>query len=811
MKQLLLLAALVFNSLLFAQNYQFLGEYDVLGVPLYLEEDDVVTQATLDLVSNSLPEGYPVPVYNPQYISAGYDTDLIITQDAEVWVTFVKEGAGYKNVLGFYTYDLANPGTEIPEPEAITIIFPNVSEGGYGGGLSAGNKVKIGDFTAGTGIGWVLLANGWYNTTVTAGQWQLYSNPDYNPEEDASLRNHNVLLSDPDNERILLGFEDIRRDYASCDNDFNDAVFYITANPYTALRIGNVANVSMAADVSSGNDGGLESNGNLAALIAKRNFKRALENSFLNKKALQAPFTAANTNTKSSNTVLAGLFPDTGMFGTETTYISSPDDLTGITNADEIFSIDYYMDDNRVAAALATKTTGSVYDHSKVICDRLNGSSLEDVRTIQLQGHEIIMVKLKRANGITEYALSFSVTETAVENILHSYWNIAQYPAADFTNFQLWGANMGQVCSIANHILNQLEDEKPVTAVEIENRIPSVFVKKGTYKNGELTLDVVNKSMASVMTFEGNIKATEYADTESITQQIALTPEYNQTVQVTTGGMFDIGFSVYADTSVREDGLYLADGPWGIDYNEVQANLAAFTINPYTPETESQYDTYIIERDAAASGSVYGTVNLFRNILPGELTLDASGYEAVGFDLQSSHAVEVVMVTEGLDNWENRLRYQLQPAGNVTSAYIALNDFSNTAGESFEGENIKGFVFSVIGNYTSFEPFNISISALRLGTMAALGNNVTELATTEKMYIYPNPFGESTTIVLPQFTERAAVQLTDMTGRAILNYNYNNLTRNEIEIKVPGAPKGVYFITVTTAENKKYQTRCIIQ
>lgn len=812
MKRVLLFTAFLFNALLFGQDYQFLGGYDSQGVPEYLEDPgDVVTQATLDLVSNSLPEGYPVPVYNPQYISAGYDTDLILSDNAEVWVTFVKEGAGYKNVLGFYTYDIANPMPTTPQPEDITIVFPNVSEGGSGGGLSAGDKVKIGDFPAGTGIGWVLLANGWNNVAVTPGQWQLFSNPDFNPEADPDLRHHNVLLSDPDNERVILGFEDIRRDYASCDNDFNDAVFYITSNPYTAMRIGNVADVSIAADVSSGNDGGLESNGNLAGLIAKRNFKRTQTNSFLNKKSLQTPFAVSNMGMKSTMVTMQSLFPTTAMFGTETAYVSSPEDLIGITNADEIFSIDYYAGSERVAAALATKTTGAVYDHSKVICDRLNGSSLEDVRTIKLQGHEIIMVKLKRANGTTEYAISFSIEETASQNILHSYWNIAQYPDANYTNFQFWGANMGQVCSVANHVLDQLEEENPVTATEIENRIPSVFVKNGTYKNGVLTLEIVNKSMASTLTFEGNKKVTELADTENFTQEIALNTDFNQTIQINTNGIFDIGFSVNANTSVREDGLYLADGPWGVDYDETQASLSTFEIEAYTANPNTENGVYNIERDATVTGSVYGTVNLFRNILAGELTLDASEYEAVKFGYQSSHAIEVVMVTEGLTDWNNRLKFQIPASQNASEYSILLSSFTNGEGESYQGENIKEFVFSIIGNYTSFEPFEVSISALRLGTEAALGTNTFEALTVTKMFNYPNPFSENTTVVLPEHTSKATVQLVDMTGRIVMNNSYTVSGNNEIAVTADGLPKGIYIMMVTTEENKTYQTRCAVQ
>ncbi|CAM1365596.1 conserved protein of unknown function [Tenacibaculum soleae] len=271
MKKVLLVLSIALTVTIYGQNYQYLGDYTSNGTPLYLESPgDNISYETLEEISNSLPESYPVPDYNPHYISSGYDTDISLSETADVWVTFVSEGAGYRNVLGFYTYDVNNPPATAPTAEEITIIFPNASALGSGGGLQVGDKVKIGNFPAGTGIGWVLLANAWSSSQgkVLNGYWQLYSNSDYNPEADDNLRSHNVLLNDPDNERVILGFEDIRRDYGSCDNDFNDAVFYVTASPYSAITATNFADVSSATDVTSAFDGGLESNGKLANLIA---------------------------------------------------------------------------------------------------------------------------------------------------------------------------------------------------------------------------------------------------------------------------------------------------------------------------------------------------------------------------------------------------------------------------------------------------------------------------------------------------------------------------------------------------------------
>lgn len=235
-------------------NIVYMGTFNSQGVPSYLEPvNDPISASFLSDINATLPEYQPVPTYHPQYLATSNETDLIITQASDVWITFIHEGAGYKNVLGFYTYDLSNPPATAAQIAEIKIIFPNVSFYNSGGGLYSGNKVKIGTFPANTGIGWVLIANGFNNGAVGNGNWKLYSNPDFNPEANVNLRQHNVVLSDPGRDIVIIGFEDQRRD-GSCDNDFNDAIFQVKSNPITAIQTDNYPVITYTA-TDTDNDG----------------------------------------------------------------------------------------------------------------------------------------------------------------------------------------------------------------------------------------------------------------------------------------------------------------------------------------------------------------------------------------------------------------------------------------------------------------------------------------------------------------------------------------------------------------------------
>jgi len=234
-------------------SFAYLGTYDSQGVPNYLEfVNDVINSGLLSNVNAALPENQPVPSYHPNYLAESNETNLILLAAADVWGTTVHEGAGYKNVLGFYTYTYGNAPTTPDDIDSITIIYPNVSFYNSGGGLYSGNKVKIGSFKANTVIGWVLIANGWQNGTVTNGNNIFYSDSELNPENDSSLKQHNVLLYDAEYDIVLIGFEDLLR--TGGDNDFNDAIFYTTSNPPTAVNIVNLPLVDPTL-VDTDNDG----------------------------------------------------------------------------------------------------------------------------------------------------------------------------------------------------------------------------------------------------------------------------------------------------------------------------------------------------------------------------------------------------------------------------------------------------------------------------------------------------------------------------------------------------------------------------
>ncbi len=236
----------------------YMGGFDGRGVPNYLEpERDAISSTLLKYINASLPEAQPVPEFHPTYLANGKKTTLDVEEYCDVWVTFVHEGAGWRNAIAFYTYQTGTPPQSLDDIDKIDVIFPNLSFAGSGGGMTSGDKVNIGKFEAGTSIGLVLLADGWDGTNSEDYNHIVFADKDLNPEPDKDLRQHNVLLWDAENELFLLGFEDVRRDDIpfKCDQDFNDAILFVTSNPVEAISTDNVSPIDKPGTLDTDGDG----------------------------------------------------------------------------------------------------------------------------------------------------------------------------------------------------------------------------------------------------------------------------------------------------------------------------------------------------------------------------------------------------------------------------------------------------------------------------------------------------------------------------------------------------------------------------
>jgi len=205
------------------------------------------------------------------YLSESYASNLVFSANATARIIFIREGAGYQNTLGYFTYT-DNPDGTVTINSADLIIpnatQPGVVQPGDGWDLKdAGGSIRT--FTAGEKLGFFVIADGNRRATSLVNGWTFnFSDgqgqvPDPDPAVNetrgrgcytsVSSINPEMLDGEPDKARhmimvempaqagflggadfLMCGWEDLRRT-GNSDDDFNDLVFVLDVSPLSSV------------------------------------------------------------------------------------------------------------------------------------------------------------------------------------------------------------------------------------------------------------------------------------------------------------------------------------------------------------------------------------------------------------------------------------------------------------------------------------------------------------------------------------------------------------------------------------------------
>lgn len=232
------------------------------GKPKYNLTRETVNEQILIDISTALPERGTVTetVFEqyPELLYTSTQGDIIVNDvDTELFFTFLEEGAGYRNLVGYFFYYTDSNGDKkiiVNDPNTNadsslgyyypTVVFPNASRLGSGGELVAGHTRKMrGNQSDATfkniNVGFFLIPNGWTSSVGAINRYNyiIHTTNELNRRYDESYKNtddyrngiHTILFNYNDGERLVLCMEDIER--PGGDKDFNDAIYYITATP----------------------------------------------------------------------------------------------------------------------------------------------------------------------------------------------------------------------------------------------------------------------------------------------------------------------------------------------------------------------------------------------------------------------------------------------------------------------------------------------------------------------------------------------------------------------------------------------------
>lgn len=249
------------------------------------DEIVAVPRELVDLIGELLPEQSSA---GAAFVSEVYSPNLRFTAQATVDITFIWEGAGYRNTLGYFTYtENADGSTTVHDADLLIrdASFPVVQTGLRRYLLGPDGKPRL--FEPGERVGFFVIADGW--STVPAVRSWKYATPGI-PAADGgknrtigrglytTLNRINPEFADlkPDAARhvamikldgqpgflegepfFLTGFEDLNRAGGS-DNDFNDLVFVTHATPITAVEATEVLRYTPGDPDGDGIEGTLD-------------------------------------------------------------------------------------------------------------------------------------------------------------------------------------------------------------------------------------------------------------------------------------------------------------------------------------------------------------------------------------------------------------------------------------------------------------------------------------------------------------------------------------------------------------------------
>ena len=380
-------------------------------------------------------------------------------------------------------------------------------------------------------------------------------------------------------------------------------------------------------------------------------------------------------------------------------YNSSPADLVNFTNALEVQAQDYTENNVCKAVALATKTNGMVYAHTKPICDRLKGAQLLDIKNITINNIGLIQYKLLQEDGNTEYAVSFSAgrNNNAALYTIQSIWlneNFAGYDT--MYNFQLWSSSASILKSMAQNVMDNLSSNLPVTQIAAAT-VPETYIVSHERVGRDFNFKIRNNSANTTFNIQMNINNTELTGTTTATKIIPITVnsfgETNVTVKMNDSYEADVRLKLNNNDA---DLVYTNDGTWNISYsNNTAVSKYSISNDTLTP----QVDEWRLFRNVSVNAVSSDYISVYRLLKAAGVPKDITDYKVIKFTASAigSGSMRITLVKNSIADWNNQYYIDV-PVQNGTNDYVvSLKDFAVAGVHALNANDITtiNFAFQV--------------------------------------------------------------------------------------------------------------------
>ncbi len=602
------------------------------------------------------------------------------------------------------------------------------------------------------------------------------------------------------------------------------------------ILTGSNAEVSLTSGVAGANDhsfdfgfttgvpcgcgGGLESK-SLGDAVGKRVFNKAVNSqqgpvNYSKMPSVENRIIQNQINGVGTKLTLSELLPKQIKGTNYKALTTTPADIPSITNATDVLSIDFVLNDQAKAVSFATRTQGEVYDHTKAICDRLKGSELLSIENVTINNIKFVRYNLKNSLGQTEYAMSFAVGAKSgrMNYTIQSNWLNKDYtPDEVMYNVQLWAVSPELVMNMASDILTRLNANMPVIEQLNNNLLPKTYVTKGKREAENLVLNIVNNSSFTNGYIELQEKANELS-TSLITRKVPFTIGANGKTVLTipASDSYEASMYVYMN-GIIQDQLFMADGNWVANINPATSTLNSFKVENDSQMIVENKTDFLLFRNVKVEASSPDFVSVYKLLRGGGAPQDLTGYKTLQFNAKASGvALQIILVKNGIQNWDDQYRLRIPLSATSKDYKVSLDDFKSVSNNAKINPNdITTVVFAL--EVSTGKLTNISADFNRVLFSKTDFKYLSSLTSTE-VNVFPNPSkGSFKASFKSAEVADLTLYLTDATGRRV----YSKSVKAQIgdnQVPVDFTPKQgsilTNYILSLDGNGYKYQPKKVI-
>ncbi|MCH8325550.1 MAG: DUF11 domain-containing protein, partial [Bacteroidetes bacterium] len=516
---------------------------------------------------------------------------------------------------------------------------------------------------------------------------------------------------------------------------------------------GNSNNYQVCADdlnfydsASGGGDGGIESKGDLASLLLKRQL--------LIKYGRTTPILVkSEANAISSQHSLSEFYPATGPFNSQGT-VTTPFDILGISNAVSSYAMDYNMNTEiglrRVAGIFSTITNAPyIYDHTKAVCDRLGGSVIGDLRLLAVNGNKFYAAKIRNEKkNQTDYAISFSVYETLSGYQLQSKWTYGEYISPDgassIYNFQVWSSTYEGTIELVKSILSKFSSFSSLTYLNVNQVEPDVYVKSSYYSHdGTIHLKVINLGNASQISIVNKYRIAQSDVQIEKTENITVQKGENDIV-LSTGIISDANLSLTSSTGFKDE-AFVSGGSY-TNISGPNSTVSNFSTVNYPQPLLSNYTegSLLLSGGVSISGNLSDWISVIRSFSANGDNIDLSDYSNIKFKAKGTGVLTLIFDLTNTQNF-NYFSYSVNLTTAETEYSINFSDLVEItpSQNQFTPSLVRniGFILYKTNN-PNLTNFNFEVSNIVFSNNLVTGIEDDNLVPKEFSLSqnYPNPF-----------------------------------------------------------------------